>query len=93
MRKSWHPARSPDVQFTLRPYWMFSRGTTMTTHGSPYDYDTHVPLLFYGPAWIHPWRADSRVEMSDLAPTLARLLRVPAPSASEGHALDLGGVP
>ena len=92
MRRSWNPSRSPDVQFALRPYWMFSRGTTMTTHGSPYDYDTHVPLLFYGPAWIHPWRADSRVEMRDLAPTLARLLRVPAPSASEGRALDLGEV-
>jgi arylsulfatase A-like enzyme len=60
-----------------------------TTHGSPHAYDTHVPILMYGPAWIKPGRVDQRVEVVDIAPTLARLLGVAAPAASEGTPLPL----
>ena len=89
MRKSWHPDVSGDVQFALKPYWMFGSSTSVTTHGSPHAYDTHVPILMYGPAWVKPGRIDTRVEVVDIAPTLARLLRVPAPAASEGRLLPL----
>ena len=87
MRKSWHAQVSADVQYTVKPYWMF--GTAVATHGSPHPYDTNVPMLFYGPRWIKPGRMEQRIEVVDLAPTLARLLGVPAPSASEGRPLPL----
>ncbi|HEY2628574.1 MAG TPA: alkaline phosphatase family protein [Usitatibacter sp.] len=88
MEKSFDKDRSADIVVALKPYWMFG-GTVGTTHGSPYDYDTNVPLLFYGPPWILPGRIDTRVEMADVAPTLAKILRIPAPSASEGKVLPL----
>jgi len=88
MRKSWHRELSGDLQVALKPYWMYESGA-MTTHGSPHAYDTNVPLLVYGPSWVLPGRIDKRVEMADLAPTLARILGVPAPSSCEGKPLPL----
>ncbi len=90
--KSWHRDVSGDIQYTIRQNWMFG-GSTGATHGSPYDYDNHVPLLVYGPAWVKPGRIDSRVHMSDLAPTLSRILGVATPSMSEGRLLPLQAQP
>ncbi len=89
MRKSWHPEVSGDVQFIFKPYWMVASSTAVTTHGSPYEYDTHVPILMYGPRWLKPARVDARVGEADLAPTLAKLLGVPAPSSAEGKPMPL----
>jgi predicted AlkP superfamily pyrophosphatase or phosphodiesterase len=90
MRRSWNRDVSGDLQIALKPYWMFSSGTTGTTHGSPHSYDTHVPILLYGPAWVPAGRVDTNVEVKDIAPTLARILGIPAPSASEGKPLPMG---
>ena len=51
VRRSFHPQRSGDVYVLLKPYCIPSDGfkDTGTTHGAPYHYDTHVPLLVYGP--------------------------------------------
>ena len=89
MRKSWHAELSGDVQYALKPYWMMTSSSSNTTHGSPHAYDTHVPILLYGPKWFRPGRIDRRAEVVDIAPTLARLLGVPAPAASEGRPLPL----
>jgi arylsulfatase A-like enzyme len=90
MRRTWHKDVSGDVQFVLKPLWMTTSSSGYaTTHGSPHPYDTHVPILVYGPKWVKPGRIDSRVEVADIAPTLARLLKVPAPSSSEGRPLPL----
>jgi len=89
VRKSWHRELSGDLQIGLKPYWMYGSSRNMTTHGSPHEYDTHVPILVYGPAWVRAGRIDTRVEVADIAPTLAGLLGVPAPSASEGRPLPL----
>ena len=77
------------MQFSLKANWMFASSTSVTTHGSPHAYDTNVPILVYGPTWVKPGRVDTRVEVIDMAPTLARLLQVPAPSSSEGRQLPL----
>lgn len=87
MRRSWHRERSGEVQYAQQPYWMF--GTAVATHGSPHPYDTQVPILLWGPRWVHPGEVASRVETVDIAPTLARLLRLPPPAASEGKPLPL----
>ena len=87
LRKAWHPDVSGEVQYTLKPNWMF--GTSTATHGSPHEYDTHVPLLVWGPSWVRPGRIDTPVDVVDIAPTLARMLGVAAPAASEGKPLPL----
>lgn len=89
MAKSWHAERSGDVQFALKPNWMFGSSTSITTHGSPHPYDTHVPILVYGPAWTQAGRVAQRVEVADIAPTLAGVLKVAVPAQSEGRALPL----
>ena len=89
MRRTWNRELSADLQFVLKPYWMMSSSSSMTTHGSPHPYDTHVPLAFYGPGWVKAGRRDTRAEVADLAPTLATILGVAPPSASEGKALPL----
>jgi predicted AlkP superfamily pyrophosphatase or phosphodiesterase len=87
LRKSWHPDVSGQVQFTLKPNWITS--SAVAAHGSPYPIDTHVPLMMYGPRWVKAGRVDGRVEPVDIAPTLARILAVPAPAANEGRPLPL----
>lgn len=57
-----------------------------TDHASPYNYDTHVPLAFYGLPF-HPGTYRKSVEPIDLAPTLASLLGVNAPTHSIGRVL------
>jgi predicted AlkP superfamily pyrophosphatase or phosphodiesterase len=90
MQKSWHADVSGDVQYALKPGWMF--GNSVATHGSPHPYDTQVPILVYGPAWVKPGRVDARVEVVDIAPTLARVLRIAPPSSAEGKPLPLPGL-
>ena len=89
IEKSWHPDVSGDIPFALKPNWMFTSSTANATHGSPHPYDTHVPILMYGPRWIKAAKVDQRVEVADIAPTLAALLGVTAPSSSEGKPLPL----
>ena len=91
MRKSWHTDVSGDLQLVVKQNWMIG-GATGATHGSPHEFDTHVPLLMYGPNWVKPGRIDQRVEIVDVAPTLARWLGVPTPSAAEGKLLPLPGL-
>ncbi|MBC5783223.1 alkaline phosphatase family protein [Ramlibacter sp. USB13] len=87
MRNTWHPDVSGDVQYALQPYWMF--GNAGSTHGSPYEYDTHVPLLAWGPSWVHAGPRDARAEIADIAPTLAGILGIPAPAGNQGKPLRL----
>jgi hypothetical protein len=77
--------RSADVYVLLDPYWMF--GGTGTTHGSPFGYDTHVPVIFMGPG-IRSGRFDQSVAVNDIAPTLATMLGVQTPSGSVGRVLS-----
>ena len=90
MRKTYYAPRSPDLLVVTKPYWMVeSRRAATSTHGSPHEYDHHVPLLFYGPRWLGTGEVRAKVEVIDIAPTLARLLAVSAPPASEGKLLPL----
>lgn len=84
---SWHPDVSGEIQYTVKPNWVF--GNTGATHGSPYRNDTHVPVMLYGPQWVKPGRVDVPVQVVDIAPTLARILRVPVPASNEGKQLPL----
>lgn len=86
---AWHQQISGDIVIMNKPNWyLFARpGTYASTHGSPWSYDTHVPLVMYGPAWIRPGRySDS--EVVDLARTIAFILNVRPPNGCEGRVLS-----
>ena len=89
MRKAWHPDVSGDVQYALKPNWMFASTSSVATHGSPYGYDTQVPLLVYAPGWYKPGSVETPVDMASMAPTLARLLGVARPPAAAAAVLPL----
>ncbi len=89
MRKSYDPTRAAQLQIVLKPGWIFSYRAGGSTHGSPYDYDTHVPLLFWGPGYVGQGEVKTRVEVADLAPTLAGIAGLPAPAQAQGRDLKL----
>jgi hypothetical protein len=67
--RSFHPERSGDVVLVTRPYFFWGRygsQDTGTTHGSPYAYDTHVPLVLFG-AGIRGGIYRAPVDVADLA--------------------------
>jgi hypothetical protein len=86
VRNSFNQARSANVTVILEPYWIYSNATTGTTHGTPFDYDTHVPVIFWG-AGIKGGRYNGAIAPNDIAPTLATLLDIQTPSGSAGRAL------
>lgn len=77
---------SADIITVQARYWMYSSRTTGTTHGTPYDYDTHVPILFHAPGY-ETGRVNTLVAVNDIAPTLAKMLGIPAPAQSVGTPL------
>jgi len=85
IRNGFNQARSGNIFVMLDPYWMVSRSGT--THGAPFDYDTHVPVLFLGPQ-VRTGRYNANIMVNDIAPTLATMLDVETPSGSVGRVLD-----
>ncbi|MEW5983691.1 MAG: alkaline phosphatase family protein [Acidobacteriota bacterium] len=81
---SYHPARSGDIIVIAKPYHFYVRddGTAQpgsaTTHGSLYDYDRRVPLVFYG-SGIRPGEYLQKATPADIAPTLAFLCGITLP--------------
>lgn len=80
----YNPRRGADLEVLTDPYWIF--GGAGTTHGLPFGYDTHVPVIFLGPG-IRAGEYDNNVAPNDIAPTLATILRVETPSGSFGRVL------
>ncbi|WP_243136311.1 alkaline phosphatase family protein [Janthinobacterium tructae] len=87
MRRAWNRQLSGDLMVVTKPAWYFGKGAGGTSHGTPYTYDTNVPLMVFGPRWIKPGAYGQYAEVVDIAPTLAHLLRIRQPSASEGRVL------
>ena len=81
-----YPKRSGDVWLITKPMYFFSEGEIATTHGSPYNYDTHVPIILVG-AGVLPGRYNVACSPSDIAPTLAALLAVEPPANRTGRVL------
>lgn len=77
-----HPKRSGEVIVVPAVGWI-SNGYTGTTHGSPFSYDTHVPLLFFGKGIPHGETA-RRTTVRDIAPTVSQLIRITQPNGTTG---------
>ena len=86
LRNGWSASASGDVIIVPKPGWIqYSRSGT--THGSPFAYDTHVPLLFYG--WHVPAGITyERTYIRDIAPTVAALIHSPMPNAATGRPIE-----
>jgi hypothetical protein len=82
------PADAPVAAVvTLTPGSIFGSPGGPAMHGSPHDYDTHVPLVLYG-APFRPGRYAEPVRVVDLAPTLARVLGVRPMERVDGRVLE-----
>jgi hypothetical protein len=83
VRRSFHRERSGDVAVVLKPYHLFSFPfVTGTTHGTPHPYDTHVPLLIFGPR-LRPGVHEEAVTPEATAAILAHALGIPPPSRAQ----------
>jgi len=84
-RLSFNAARSQDVIFSPAPY-VVDRSPSGSNHGTPYDYDNHVPLVWFG-AGLKPAVRHERVGTDAIAPTLAKILSVPRPPEARADPL------
>ncbi len=82
MQKGYNAKRSGDVLVNYSPAYM-EYSHYGTTHGTPYSYDTHVPLLFYGKG-IKAGSTSEQIYITDIAPTLAMLLNIQFPNGCTG---------
>ncbi len=82
---SYYPQRSADFLIQFEKYFMASV-SSVTTHGSPYAYDTRVPMIIMAPG-LAPETLETPTRTVDLAPTLARLLGIPIPDEVDGRVL------
>jgi len=83
IQMGYFPPRSGDLFLIVRPGWFDGSSRTGTTHGSPYRYDTHIPMIWYG--WNIPsGKSYQAYDIIDIAPTLSYLLKIPQPGASIG---------
>ena len=82
----YNPKRSGEIEFITRPQY-FDYGAKGTTHGSWNPYDTHIPLLWFG--WnIKKGTTNREIYMTDIAPTLAAMLKIQMPSGSVGKVIE-----
>ena len=89
IRNNFHHKRSGDIYLVFDPNVFindFDGLIVASTHGSPWRYDTHVPIVFAGPG-IEPRRVSRAVTPYDIAATLAARLGTQPPSASIGTPL------
>lgn len=86
MQNGYNQKRSGDVLLVLDPGVVYYPETG-STHGSPFAYDTHVPLLFYGKG-IPKGSTVERTEITDIAPTIATLLGIAFPNGTSGSPIE-----
>ncbi|GAB3541814.1 alkaline phosphatase family protein [Pontibacter brevis] len=88
VENGYNAQRSGDVIVLLQPGWFEGYGNGKgTTHGSYSNYDTHVPLIWYG--WnVKPGESTAPTEIADIAPTIAQWLYIQEPNGSVGRPLQ-----
>jgi predicted AlkP superfamily pyrophosphatase or phosphodiesterase len=88
VRHNYHASRSGNIYVIQDPYWfLFEKGPIAVMHGSPWRYDTHVPIIFSGPG-IDAKKVHRLVHPVDVAPTIAVFMGMSAPAAAQGSPLQ-----
>jgi predicted AlkP superfamily pyrophosphatase or phosphodiesterase len=86
MANGYNVKLSGDIQFNYKPHW-YDGWNKGTSHGVWYAYDAHIPLLWYG--WgIKKGSSNKEVYMTDIAPTVAALLKIQMPSGCIGKPIE-----
>ncbi len=87
IRNNTHPSRSGDIYVVQEPYWfLYEKGPIGVMHGSPWGYDTFVPIIFSGPGSAAN-KIFRRVHPVDVAPTLSAFFGIKPASSSSGEPL------
>jgi len=88
LKNSFHPDRSGDVILIQKRYWYLHPEVDgyATMHGSPYRYDTHIPLIFVVPG-VEAKLVTRPVKAVDMAPTVARILGLEPLADASGDVL------
>ncbi len=86
-KKQLFPHRSGDLIFSVFPYTYVSKHSLGTSHKSPYNYDTHIPLIIHQKGSIGSATILDKVWGCQVATTLSRLLKIPRPSSATFEAL------
>ena len=85
-QRGYYPPRGKDFMLLPCEFCLFTTSTTGSTHGSPYRYDTHVPIVFWGKG-VSAKNVARPVHSVDIAPTIAKMLGIVYPSTIDGKAL------
>ncbi len=86
LNNGFYPPRNGDIQYILQPNHIEAYSTTGTTHGLWNPYDSHIPLLWYG--WgINKGKTNRETYMTDIAATVAALLRIQMPNGCIGQVI------
>lgn len=86
LNNGYYPRRNGEIQIILQPNYIDAFANTGTTHGLWNPYDSHIPLLWYG--WgIKPGKTNKETSMTDIAPTIAAMLRIQMPNGCVGHVI------
>jgi predicted AlkP superfamily pyrophosphatase or phosphodiesterase len=91
LRLSYVGRSGADIFMAYAPYLTgnTSPGGAISSHGSVWDYDRRVPILFWQPGGQGQERF-WQIRTVDIAPTLASLINVPVPATMDGHCLETG---
>jgi arylsulfatase A-like enzyme len=84
-----HEDLSGDLVIVQQPGWYLENDPEKyaTNHGSPYEYDAHVPMMFLAPG-LQPRVVDRVVSTEDFAPSIAGFLEVERPAQASGAPLE-----
>ena len=86
IQNGFHTQRSGDIIINMESGWVeFYK--TGTTHGSPYSYDSHVPLIWYGKK-IMPGFTNELTPITHIAPTVCLMLDIPFTSGNSGQPIQ-----
>jgi predicted AlkP superfamily pyrophosphatase or phosphodiesterase len=86
IQNGFNQKRSGDVVYVFDPA-VIAYSKTGSTHGSAFEYDTHVPLLFFGKGIKHG-ATFKKTEVIDIAPTVSALLSISYPNGNQGQPLE-----
>jgi predicted AlkP superfamily pyrophosphatase or phosphodiesterase len=86
LQNGYNHVMSGNVCYIMNPAWM-DYAPKGTTHGAAYNYDTHVPLLFYGKG-IKKGFSYSYTSITQIAPTVCELLQLNQPNATTAEPLN-----